>query len=170
MANLFSKTKILKVSSSIFKGGVREKKEIAGFSRYGLSETQMHKKLKDDYGYDSNRRKRIMNSMLGVAKQEPQQQSLDELAKMKKKEEKAKNLRIFLGTKSSKEAGEYKQSKGGWYNGLQAGRFARKESNPGASRDFAQGAKNNSLGINMDKSDSLGINKTERPKFGGVNN
>lgn len=167
MSKLFSRTKIFKASSSIFKGGAEEKKEIAKSSRYGFSETQMHKKLKDDYGYDSSRREKIMNSMLGVAKQKPQKLSLDELAKMKRKDEKAKNLRIFLGKESSE---DYKQKKGGWYDKLQSSRFAGKESSPEGSRGFAQGSKNNSLGINMDKNNSLGIKTGERPKFGGVNN
>ena len=76
--------------------------EIAKSAKYGFSKIQMDKKLKD-MGYDFSRRKRIMNSMLGATNQEPRKPSLDELAKIERKEERGKRLRVYLGRISERE-------------------------------------------------------------------
>jgi len=133
--------------------------EIAKSAKYGFSKIQMDKKLQD-LGYDSSRRKRIMNSMLGATNQEPRKPSLDELAKIERKEERGKRLRVYLGRISEREVEEYKRKKGGWYDKRQAPGFAGKGLSPEESRGFALGGKNNSLGINT----------KEPPRFRGINN
>ena len=168
MANLFSKTKIIKAPSSVFKGGVNEKRELVKSAQYGFSKIQMDKKLKD-LGYDSSRRKRIMDSMLGAVNSKSRKPSLDELAKTKKEDQEAKQLRVLMGRRL-RDSEEYKRKKGGWYGNARSTGFARIGMNTKASSGFSAGpGKNNSLGINSGKNDGPGISKGERPKFAGTN-
>ncbi len=102
-----------------------------------LSHDQIIKEIKKEFGY--NLGKRVEKAFTPKMKQELQKPSLHEQAEMKKKAEKKKKINIFLGLKSSKEAEEYKKTKGALEGGLglgwQAGQKQQSEQDKGLGLD-----------------------------------
>jgi len=90
-----------------------------------LSHDKIIRESKKKFGYDFGGR--VQKALTPKIKQELQKPSLDEQAKIEKKAEKKKKVNIFLGLKSSREAEEYKKTKGameagsgfGWQEGQQ---------------------------------------------------
>ncbi len=66
MSALIRKSKIRKADSDLFRGRLREKKEILSKIKiYGLSERKFNKLLRDKYDYEPDRRKRIIDAIIG---------------------------------------------------------------------------------------------------------
>lgn len=66
MSALIRKSKIRKADSDIFRDGFNEKKEILSKIKiYGIPEEKFNKLLRKEYRYDSNRRKRIIDAIIG---------------------------------------------------------------------------------------------------------
>ncbi len=168
MGNKISKSDVRESDSKMYKGGFREKERIARDMRSNMSEDKMGEFLKQKYGYEGDKKKRIIKSFKKDGPQEmTQAQKMRQRQKERKlkKEEERKIKRKELAKQRKVEAEEEeRRAKRAKASGLMARRM---EDDPSKNRMNFVGSQNKKKGIGGDKPKSRG-GFASQPSKGGT--
>lgn len=166
MSALIRKSNLEKTNPKVFKGGSSEKKEVLReIKSSGMSESKMNKLLKDEYGYQPQRRKKIINAITGQdgdKSKGPQELTWREKQKLKEEQRKIERKELEKQRKVEAEE-EEKRAKRAKASGLMARRM--EDSDQGGRMNFI-GSQNKRKEIGGDKAQSKG-GFASQPSKGG---